>query len=95
MTASDRWSIINELEENNNSFVPPSNSGKPSVYDYFEKVGDFERKCRLCSSTVKITAKSGWGMKQHFKLKHHTKWSTIFEQFEKPPKAKVRSYTVT
>lgn len=87
MEASGGWTIISQAEENINSIVPVSSS-EPSINDYFEKVGENERKCRLCFATVKVNH-SNWNMKSHFKHKHSTEWSTKFEPFLKT-KPKVR-----
>lgn len=90
MAAPGDWSIIKTAEENNNAIVPCSNFKKPSIDDYFEEVDEVKRKCRLCSSTVKVTAVSNWGMKSHLKHKHSTEWSSKFEPFLRTVKTKVR-----
>lgn len=71
MAASEGWSIT-KTEENDSVLAPGSSSKLPFIKDYFEVVGENERKCCLCSSTVKITKSSNWGMKSHFTNKHST-----------------------
>lgn len=54
-----------------------SNSNVSSIKDYFDVIGELERKCRLCASTVEITANSNCGMKIHFMRKHFTELAKI------------------
>lgn len=76
MEASGGWTVIS-TEENNNAIVPDLNSNVSSIENYFEAIGELERKCRLCSTTVKVTPKSKWNIKRHFKAKHSIEWAQM------------------
>lgn len=78
-----------KIEENGEVFVPVTTSVVPSIKNYFDVIGDNERKCRLCSSIVKVHASSSWGLKSHFKNKHPTEWTTNFQTAVTPRKSKV------
>lgn len=80
MAASDGWVII-PFDENNNSIGLHSkdteNSARLTIRDYFDVIDEKERKCHLCSATIKITAKSYWNLKTHFKSKHFDEWTKL------------------
>lgn len=83
------WTVITP-EENNNAIALDPNYNVSSIKDNFEAIGEFERKCRLCSSTVKITPRSKWNMNRHFKKQHSIEWAGI-EAFSKTIKPQVHT----
>lgn len=88
MAAPEGWTFVKTEETCDlTDFVP--NSAKLSIKDYFEVISERARKCRLCSSTVNITAKSFWNLKRHFKAKHIAEWNEV-EPIIKNAKSKVR-----
>lgn len=79
MAAPEGWTIINQAEENNNSFVSdPSGDAMPSLNDYFEVTGNLDRRCNLCSRELRLNAKKdSWALKRHFKSQHQTEWAKL------------------
>lgn len=91
MATAGGWTIIPPEEKHNSVDTGKKrNPDVPCISDYYEVVGEYERKCRLCFTTIKIAPTTGWNMKVHFKRKHANEWSTQFEPFLRPTKSKVR-----
>lgn len=88
MAAPEGWTLIKAEETCGLTDLFPS-FAELSITDYFEVISERARKCRLCSSTVNITARSYWNLKRHFKAKHIAEWNEI-EPIIKTAKPKVR-----
>lgn len=91
--ASPECSII-DAEEITNSIVDVEEkkirSREPSIQDYFEEINAIDRKCRLCSSTIKyFDGKGCANMRRHLKALHFMEWTKI-EPFIKTRKSRVR-----
>lgn len=93
--ASEEWTIISQPEVNNNVTAPESSKHVvKDINDYFEVVGDVERKCILCSREMRLNAeKNSWPLKRHFKSKHQAEWNKLLP-FMKKYKSKVRFHSV-
>lgn len=79
MAAPKGWNIMNDdqRDENSNRIVPGS-SGVSNINDYFEEVGDFERKCTLCSKVLRLNRnKSIFNLNIHFEKKHKAEWTEL------------------
>lgn len=83
MTSENGWAVISLKDDSNvldtvqTVKMDMEMDAVSSIHDLFEVIDDRARKCIVCSAVVKITAKSNWGMKQHFKGKHPSEWTSV------------------
>lgn len=92
MAASEGWTVI-DMGANNNSIVSDSNAVASDIRHHFEVIDQRQRKCRVCSSIIKISTRSYWNLKCHFKNKHHDEWKKIERNSKTAkPKPKVRFF---
>lgn len=93
LIGAEAWNAISQSEENNILVVlDHSDNVEKGINDYFEVIGDFDRKCNLCSREIRLnTTKSVFSLKRHFKSKHLAEWTKL-ESFMNIRKPKVRFY---
>lgn len=93
LIAPEGWTIISEPEVN--TIVTALESSKhvvKDINDYFEVVGDVERKCNLCSREIRLNAeKNSWPLKRHFKSKHQAEWNKLLPFMKKYNKVGLHS----